>query len=131
MIKITFLKDRPRFKQVRLHMSMRSNRNNVTNDSVKYVSNVLYCVSGYSEPKIISFQISVFICLIQLGYVPVTLVHWLTPLGFPSFSFCIDVSTNQVKFKIQEEWNEKYLDPTTDEYVKLKQQIVEEVNELI
>lgn len=51
-------------------------------------------------------------------------------LPFFLLFFCVDVSSNQVTFKIQEEWNQKYSDPTTSEYVNLKQQLVEEVNEL-
>ena len=43
--------------------------------------------------------------------------------------FCLDVSSNQVTFQIQEQWNQKYSDPTTKEYGNLKQQMVEKVNE--
>ena len=60
----------------------------------------------------------------------VTLIHSLIYFAFLSNIFCIDVSSNQVTFKIQEEWDQKYSDPTTNEYVNLKQQLVEEVNEL-
>ena len=42
--------------------------------------------------------------------------------------YCLDVSSNQVTFRIQEQWDQKYSDPTTNEYINLKQQIVDEVN---
>ena len=44
--------------------------------------------------------------------------------------FCLDVSSHQVTFGIQEQGDQKYSDPTTKEYVNLKQQMVEKVNEI-
>ena len=53
-------------------------------------------------------------------------IHWFT---LPFFLvYCLDVSSNQVTFRIQEQWDQKYSDPTTNEYINLKQQIVDEVN---
>ena len=50
--------------------------------------------------------------------------------GLSFVRISLDVSSNQVTFRIQEQWNEKYSDPTTKEYVNLKQQMAEEVNEI-
>ena len=42
---------------------------------------------------------------------------------------CLDVSSNKVTFRIREQWDVvKYSDPTTKEYAKLKQRMLEEVN---
>ena len=50
--------------------------------------------------------------------------------GLSLVRISLDVSSNQVTFRIQEQWNEKYSDPTTKEYLSLKQQMAEEVNEI-
>ena len=51
-------------------------------------------------------------------------------LGLSFVCIFLDVSSNQVTFRIQEQWDQKYSDPTTKEYGNLKQQMVEEVNEI-
>ena len=58
-----------------------------------------------------------------------TLIHSLIYFVFLSYVFCIDVSSNKVTFRIQEQWDQKYSDSTTNEYLHLKQQIAKEVNE--
>ena len=50
--------------------------------------------------------------------------------GLSFVHISLDVSSNQVTFRIQEQWNDKYSDPTTKEYVNLKQQMAEEVNQI-
>lgn len=50
--------------------------------------------------------------------------------GLSFVHISLDVSSNQVTFRIQEQWDENYLYPTTKEYVNLKQQMIEKVNEI-
>ena len=50
-------------------------------------------------------------------------------LGLCFVLICLDVSSNKVTFRIREQWDVvKYSDPTTKEYVKLKQRMAEQVN---
>ena len=78
-------------------------------------------------PKSVSlcvYQMTIWWDLIM--YQILLFIHWFT---LPFFLvYCLDVSSNQVTFRIQEQWDQKYSDPTTNEYINLKQQIVDEVN---
>ena len=75
------------------------------------------------------FKISVFIrWLFDAIWLWTWYYHSLIYLDFLSCVFCLDVSSNQVTFRIQEQWDQKYSDPATKEYVNLKQQMVEKVN---
>ena len=63
-----------------------------------------------------------------VGKWSVDLIRWIY-FVFLSYVFCIDVSSNRITFRIQEQWDQKYSDPTTSEYLNLKQQTEKEVNE--
>ena len=95
-----------------------------------YVKHNLQCFTDYFELRGMLFR---YWCLLDDYSMQSDYEHefkFTDLFGLSFVHISLDVSSNQVTFRIQEQWNDKYSDPTTKEYVNLKQQMAEEVNQI-